>query len=113
MNRYHGHDISTEILATQNITEVKAKAAEAVTELSYLKQKVEMLISVTEALWEILKQATESNDDVLKDIVKQVEEKVDIPNNCPKCGQVLQKNIPKCIYCGTENNITDVFDKLR
>ncbi|WP_010250025.1 zinc ribbon domain-containing protein [Acetivibrio cellulolyticus] len=100
--------------------EAKSKAREASTEVTYLKLKVEKLMIITEALWMILKETTKHTDEELKEKIRQIDLKdgkldgkvaAELPDKCPKCGQILQKNKLNCIYCGAEIISTDVFKR--
>lgn len=94
--------------------EAKAKANEANTNYLFLKQKVEKLMLITEAMWLILKETTKCTDEELKEKMRQLDlkdDKLEVKaSKCPKCGKILQKNMPSCIYCGTQNE-QEVFSR--
>ncbi len=65
-------------------------------------------------------QYTYYTDEDLKEIIREVDMKdgkldgkvaAETPGTCPNCGQTLQKNKNICIYCGTEIEIEDVFQR--
>lgn len=94
--------------------EAKSKANEANTNILFLRQKVDKLMLITEAMWSILKETTKCTDEELKERMRQLElkdDKLDVKaSKCSKCGKILQKNMPSCIYCGTQNE-QEVFSR--
>jgi len=103
-----------------NALDAKNMARQAHTEVTYLNQKVERLMMITEALWTILKETTEYTDEDLVEIIREIDLKdgkldgkvaQEPPELCPKCKRVLQKNKKNCIYCGSEIEIKDVFKR--
>lgn len=119
-HRYDNYNNTDSVYTKMNALDAKATAKEASTEVRFLKQKVEKLMMITEALWIVLKETTNYTDEDLKEIIREVDLKdgkldgkvsAESPDLCPKCGQILQKNKNVCIYCGTEVEPPDVFKR--
>lgn len=98
----------------------KARAREVATDIAFLKQKVERLMMITEALWIVLKETTNYTDEDLKEIILEVDMKdgkldgkvaAEAPGAYPNCGKTLQKNKRVCIYCGAKIGMQDVFQR--
>lgn len=120
-HRYRYADNNTNITRLEAI-DAKARAREAGTEITFLKQKVEKLMMITEALWLIVKETNNLTDEELKEKILQVDLKdgkldgrvaanAEETDYCPKCGQVLQKNKYVCIYCGAKIDNPDFFKR--
>jgi hypothetical protein len=78
-------------------------------EIAALRGDVERLYFITEALWRLLKEKHGLSDtDIIREIaVIDLEDgRLDgrkaptPPPPCPKCGRVLSKHRPKCMFCG-------------
>jgi ribosomal protein L32 len=115
-NRTHNNNVT---FAQLDAIEAKSKANDANTYIAFLKQKVEKLMIITEAMWLLLKETTKCSDEDLKEKIRQVDMKdgkldgkvaAELPNKCPKCGQTLQKNMLSCIYCGAQTD-KEVFSR--
>ena len=94
-------------LAAQN---AQAQAREARTEVETLRFDIERLLMITEALWNFIKEEHGYSDDELIARITQIDMrdgkldgrvKKSGVEKCPKCGRVLMKNRPVCLYCGT------------
>ena len=82
-----------------------------------LTHDIERLLMITEALWAILKEKHGYTDSELMRRVALIDlrdgkldgkvSKVE-PAPCPRCGKVLNKRHPRCIYCG-EAIVQDPF----
>ncbi len=122
-NRRHRYiDNTTNSVLRMDALDAKARAREAATEIAFLKQKVEKLMMISEALWLFLKETNNLTDEDLKEKIIEIDLKdgqldgkvsanAEAPDICTVCGQVLQKNKYVCIYCGAEINNSNVFKR--
>ena len=91
--------------------QAESAANNAIHEVENLKQDVEKLLMITEALWGIIQEQLEYDDE---ELIRRIEE-IDLrdgkldgrvkggpPPECPQCGRVLIGKRPQCLYCGTE-----------
>lgn len=78
--------------------------------LDYLKSDIDKLYLVTEALWRIIKEKNNLEDEDLASLVSAIDlqdGRLDgrvapgEPDTCSSCGRVLSRRHPACIYCGT------------
>ena len=77
-----------------------------------MRQDIEKLYLLVEALWAVLKQATGLKDDDLADLVQQIDledGKLDgcnaentVARTCANCGKTLLRGQTRCAYCGEE-----------
>jgi hypothetical protein len=86
-------------------------------EVTALRSEIERLLLITEALWRIVKEKVQCDEN---ELIKQItiidleDGKLDArkpstpPQPCPKCGRVLTKHRPRCLFCG-EPVATDPF----
>lgn len=107
-------------ITEMNVLDAKAAARQASNDVIMLKQKVERLMMITEALWTILKETTDYTDDDLAEIIREIDLRDGVldgkvaqetPDLCPNCNRVLQKNKKNCIYCGSEIESNDIFQR--
>ena len=84
-------------------------ARKAETDVNLLKQDVERLLMITEALWGILKEKHGYNDNELILRVSRIDVrdgKLDgrvaagPPSECPNCHHVMTRHRAICMYCG-------------
>ena len=77
-----------------------------------MRQDIEKLYMLVEALWLIVKATSGMNDEDLAELVKQIDlqdGKLDGRNSsnaairkCANCGRILLRGQSKCAYCGKE-----------
>lgn len=97
------------------------KAGAAESEVFELRNEVERLLMITEALWTFLKQQHGYSDE---DLIKQIAE-IDIRDGkldgkvaphmeqtplCPKCQRPIGRKRPNCLYCGAAL-VRDPFER--
>jgi hypothetical protein len=86
-------------------------AAQSRTEVQLLRQDVERLLMICEALWGVLKEQHGWTD---QELVRRIQE-IDLadgqldgkvapqpPAVCPQCSRTLNRRRSTCLYCGTE-----------
>ncbi|THB67206.1 MAG: zinc ribbon domain-containing protein [Gammaproteobacteria bacterium] len=82
-------------------------------DLGEIKQKLDSLVNVTEALWELLQEKGGYSEDELKEIVAEITDKKTemrkSKNECPSCGMKNNPKITKCMYCGAELTVNEEF----
>ena len=84
-----------------------------------LRQDIEKLYMIVEALWGIVKHTTNLKDDDLAELVRQIDMqdgKLDGRNSdnteikkCSQCGRTLLRGQSKCAYCGGDEATGGVF----
>ena len=86
-------------------------------EVAALREEVERLLLITEALWRIAREKLSLDDN---ELIRQItlldleDGKLDArkpitpPRPCPKCNRVLTKHRPRCLFCG-EPIVNDPF----
>lgn len=84
-----------------------------------MRQDIEKLYMLVEALWLIVKETSGMKDEDLIDLVKQIDRqdgKLDGRNSsnatvrkCANCGRTLLRGQSKCTYCGNELHDVALF----
>jgi len=78
--------------------------------IKYLEHKIDKLYMITEALWLIIKEKSNLDDENLTELIAAIDLKDGRkdgkvasagPRNCTKCGRVNSIRQMYCIYCGT------------
>ena len=87
----------------------QAQARRAQREIERLGHEVRRLYMVTEALWTILKDRIELDDDQLMDLISEIDLRENVRAgvaaesevlSCPNCGRNLSIRHTTCIFCG-------------
>ena len=96
--------------AQTDASSAQASAREAKTEVEFLRQDIDRLLMITEALWALLKKEHGYTDEVLAGLVKEIDlhdgrldgksATVSPPAPCPACGKINSSRRSVCIYCG-------------
>ena len=82
-----------------------------------LERRLEKLAGITEALWELLKEAGQMTEEHIFERVKTIEARQSSQKNravvvCPKCNRTTVSKQVKCMYCGQDIPKTNIFDQL-
>lgn len=85
-----------------------------------LSRRIDRLVLVNAALWELLKERTGLTDVELQSKVLEVDARdgqVDgrlggVKQTCPACGKTLHPKHAKCLYCGAEPVRRSEFEKV-
>ncbi len=105
-----GSSHSPDIVARLKASGAKDEAKAAKREAEYLKHDIDRLYMITEALWQMLKENCNIDDDELLKRVMKIDMKdgrldgrtaPGPPRKCTKCGRTMSKKNISCIYCGT------------
>jgi ribosomal protein S27AE len=95
------------------------KASLAQAEVDLMRNDIERLLMITEALWGILKEKHGYSDEELFRRVTEIDMQdgrldgrvaPSPPRKCPKCGRVMAKHRPACLFCGAPS-FTDPFER--
>ncbi len=94
------------------------KATATHLQIRYLEDRLDKLLLVNMAMWELLKDRTELTEE---DLMAKVQE-VDLRDGradgkisktvakCPKCGRTMSPRHKKCLYCGASKLNVEAFD---
>jgi len=78
--------------------------------INYLEHRINKLYLITEALWLLIKEKYNLDDENLTELIVAIDMKdgrhdgkvaVKGTHNCPKCGKPNSRKHLYCIYCGT------------
>lgn len=111
---------STQLRADAELRDARGRERSARDQRDYdqLEERLDKLLLVCSALWELLRDRTDLTED---DLLAKVQE-VDLRDGtadgkisktikkCPKCGRTMSPRHKKCLYCGEEELNTSAFD---
>ena len=90
-------------------TAAESAAREARSEVELLKNDVDRLLLISEALWTLLKREHGYNDEVLTQLIQEIDMRdgrldgrtaASAPSECPSCKRVNSPRRSVCLYCG-------------
>lgn len=106
---FYPHAPLSDPAAMQAANEASRDARRASGKVDRMEFDIERLLMITEALWMILKEQHGYSDEELQRRVMEIDVRdgrldgkvaASAPDKCTKCGKVLMKKRPRCIYCG-------------
>jgi hypothetical protein len=94
-----------------------ARDLEVAHEVAVLRQRLDRLEMITEALWSVIKSRTDASEAEALRLVEEIDMRdgklngrtVSVPHNCAKCSRVVSSATGICPYCGAQNFRTSVF----
>jgi ribosomal protein S27AE len=97
-----------------------ASARDAQTTASDVELRLDKLMLITMAMWELLRDNTKFTEADLLAKVQELDLRDGIPDGkitqsvrkCPQCGRTMSPRHKKCLYCGYESLVDSVFDGL-
>jgi hypothetical protein len=107
--------ILREYFQDQRISNAKSRIGDVRQSQENLQNEVHRLQLVVEALWELLRKHNGLTDQDLIKVMNQIDavdgrldgksSRTEV-TNCSGCGKVLEKGVPKCIYCGLLHKVS-------
>lgn len=98
-------------LETARVLQDESQRSQA--EIERLKRKVERLSQICQAMWRLLGQRLELEDDMLARQVRELEAlaRDDMPPTaCIVCQRPIHVRKKKCVFCGASQPERDIFD---
>ena len=111
MNLFAGRNYSTYQSTQAQISADAAQrdAREAQENVEFMRQDINRLLLITEALWMLLKQQHGYTDEDLTKVVTEIDLRDGVadgkankvgPKPCPYCGRMVAAHHATCIFCG-------------
>jgi hypothetical protein len=99
---------SADSLARQTANAAMQAAASQKSETECLREQVERITLLNQALWEIVRDRLQLSDGDLEKVAQEVDLRdgkqdgrlSEHPLQCPRCGRVSNSRHKKCLYCG-------------
>lgn len=107
----------TDLQATIDAPAANEAVRTAAERVGQLEARLDRLLLVIQAMWNLLRQKNGSLDEQL--LLDQVNlrvqrktEQLQSPPKCPQCGRPMSPRLSKCMYCGANRPIDTVFDAV-
>ena len=99
----------------------ESKATSAKMDLRFIKDRMDKLLLVSMALWELLKDRTELTEEDLMNKVQEIDLRDGQSDGkisktvmkCPKCNRTMSPRHKKCLYCGAAKLNASAFDPAK
>ena len=99
----------------------KAGASKAQRYIANLEERVDKLLLVNMAVWELLKERTSLTEDDLQAKVHEIDMRDGVADSkvtqqimkCHKCNRTMSPKHHKCLYCGAEELQSEAYDKAK
>ncbi|MBR4171055.1 MAG: hypothetical protein IKR48_05340 [Kiritimatiellae bacterium] len=96
----------------QEYSRISEKSDDASLQVTRLREDLERLYLITQALWQMVKTATGATDEQLQEKIRQIDvedgrsdgknTEVTRPIDCPVCHRRILSGQTFCLYCGAE-----------
>ena len=105
---------------SRKVIDAKKEARDALTQIHRLQASVGKLTLINKALWEMLKKEFGKEDSELFELVKEIDLRDgsldgkishDV-QKCHQCGRIINRRHQRCLYCGSDTLIPDVFESV-
>ena len=102
--------VASQTLAHQVAAQAEGTARRSRTEVQEIQERLDRLALLTEALWSLLKDRSDTTDEELLEHVRAVDLQDGVldgkvrrgASECASCGRMVGKHHLHCIYCGAE-----------
>jgi len=83
-------------------------ARDAKQDVQKLRDEIDNLKLITQAIWHLMRQKTDVTDEMLATMIREIDQldgKIDgryvrVPEPCPQCARPLTVSTNSCVYCG-------------
>jgi hypothetical protein len=93
--------------------DVKSDLRASQEESRTLREDIARYKLITQAMWTLLKERFDMDDDALRALMERVDEENRLadanPDLCPTCDRPVSPKTMKCIYCGLQLERTRLF----
>lgn len=104
--------------ASSSARQSASAARSAQRSVDHIEERLDKLLLVNMALWELLKERTDLTEEDLMNKVQQIDMqdgqsdgKVNRPiAKCQQCGRTISARHSKCLYCGTQKRHNSAYD---
>lgn len=119
---FHHHrttNININHRPTLSAANARSDASDAKLKVDQLEDEIERLLMITEAMWGILKEQLNYDDEELVRRVQEIDMRDGVldgkvskkePKKCASCGRTVMKKRPQCMYCGHINQ-KEIFER--
>ncbi len=88
-------------------------------DLTRIEDRLERLLLINQAMWELLAERTELGEQDLVDKIREVDLRDGVEDGkmttvleCPKCRRTMSQRHKRCLYCGGESLEATPFEKI-
>ena len=108
-------------MAISQAARSQTKANEAQRVVSVLEERIDKLLLVNMAVWELLKERTSLAEEDLMNKVHEIDIRDGVVDGkitegikkCRKCDRTMSQKHRRCLYCGAEDLKTEAYDAAK
>jgi ribosomal protein L32 len=112
------HTSFSDLSSASDAARASSQALNAEQHAKLIEQRLDRILLVMEAMWDLLRDKNGLSEQALLDQVNvRAKNRVDQlqspeATKCPQCGRPMPPKIHKCLYCGATRPIATVFDAV-
>lgn len=120
MTLYGGYGAGSDGGANRQAAQASSEAASAKREVAELQDQLARMKLVCAAVWEILRERAKLTEDDLAIKVAEIDARDGVADGkltravrkCAQCERTVSAKQTKCMYCGTVQPVTSVFEGI-
>ncbi len=120
-NSFRVKNSVSDSITARDIARNKTQAGKAQRYVIALEERIDKLLLVNMAVWELLKERTSLTEEDLQAKVHEIDMRDGVADGkvtqkimkCPKCDRTMSPKHRKCLYCGAKELQNEAYDNAK